>query len=220
MAVSESAATTLSSAVSLETRVLFNGFETERFVASERRRDPGTLVVTVGRLDERKGTQYAIRAVQHHNTEHAQPWQLVIIGDGAERGALERCANGDPAIRFVGAVSDKQKRDWLRRSNVVVAAATHGESFGLVLLEAMASEASVVASDIDGYRAAAGDHAVLFAPGNHLALEAAIDRALAQESAASIAGALQHAQRWSMAALVDEYEELYDLARERYKGTR
>ena len=220
VAVSESAATTIAGAVGLETRVLFNGFETERFVSSERRRDPGTLVVALGRLDERKGTQYAIRAVQHHNAEHPEQWRLVIIGDGAQRATLERVATGDRAVEFVGAVSDSQKRAWLRRANVVVAAATHGESFGLVLLEAMASEASVVASDIDGYREAAGAHAVLFAPGDHRALESAIGRALAQETSVSVANARRHAQHWSMVALVDAYEEVYEEARQRFKVTR
>ena len=219
-AVSAAASETIASAINIETRVLFNGFETERFVASERRRDPGTLVVSLGRLDERKGTRHVIRAVQHHNAEHAQQWHLVIIGDGVQRAMLERVANHDPAVQFVGAVSDAQKRDWLRRANVVVAAATHGESFGLVLLEAMASEVSVVASDIDGYREAAGDHAVLFAPGDHRALEAAIGRALAQETCSSVAGARRHAQHWSMVALVDAYEALYEEAREQYKVTR
>jgi phosphatidylinositol alpha-mannosyltransferase len=59
-------------------------------------------------------------------------------------------------ILFVGAASDEEKRSWLRRANVLVAPSTMGESFGMILLEGMASETSVVASDIDGYREAAG----------------------------------------------------------------
>ena len=73
-----------------------------------------------------------------------------------------------PGVDFLeldSELSDEEKRRWYRRADVVVAPATHGESFGLILLEAMASETRVVASDIAGYRDAAGSHAVLFRAG-------------------------------------------------------
>lgn len=218
--VSQAAAITIAGATGLQTQVLFNGFETERFVTSERRLGPGTVIVALGRLDERKGTQYVVRAVRHHNERHEERWRLVILGEGPERSALERLSRGDPFVEFLGAVTDAQKRDWLRRANVVVAAATHGESFGLVLLEAMASEVPVVASDIDGYRQAAGEYAVLFTPGDHRALEVAISQALARATPTSTAAARRHAQDWSMTALMDAYGEIYERARQRYKVRR
>ena len=63
-------------------------------------------------------------------------------------------------------------------ADVVCAPSLGGESFGVVLLEAMAARAVVVASDIDGYRLAAGGHAVLVAPGDVAPLTEGLVRAL------------------------------------------
>lgn len=219
-AVSAAAATTLRAATPLDPVIVFNGFETERFVAPARERPESTTVVTVGRLEERKGTGHLIRAVRAHNARGGSQWRLVIIGDGPERSTLEALAAHDDAIVFEGAVSDVQKRTWLRRASVVAAPATRGESFGLVVLEPMAAEVPVVASDIDGYREAAGGHAVLAEPGDALSLEHALASAIELETPEGTAAAREHAQRWSMRALMDEYESLYDRARERFWSAR
>jgi phosphatidylinositol alpha-mannosyltransferase len=100
--------------------------------------------------------------------------------------------------------------------HVLAAPSTHGESFGLVLLEAMAAETLVVASDINGYREATGGHATLFHPGDARALEVAIETALATESEEGVRAARLHAEDWSMTKLVEAYEERYDLAQERF----
>jgi phosphatidylinositol alpha-mannosyltransferase len=129
---------------------------------------------------------------------------------------LEALAAHDDMIVFLGATSDEVKRQWYRRASVLIAPALRGESFGLVLLEAMASETSVVASNIPGYREAAGGHATLFLAGDDLDLERALESALENESPASIRAAREHAQRWSMASLMDGYESLYAKARHRF----
>ena len=214
-AVSESAAATIHAACGLSPTVLFNGFETDRFTSLPRTRTNETVLVTVGRLEERKGTVYAIRAVLAHNDRGGDQWRLVVIGDGTRRVRLEKMY-ASSHIQFLGAVDDEQKRSWLRRANAVLCPAIGGESFGLVLLEAMASESSVVASNISGYREASGGFATLCEPGDEEGLERAIELALANESEASIATARAHAQRWSMASLVDAYEDLYTAARERF----
>jgi phosphatidylinositol alpha-mannosyltransferase len=118
-------------------------------------------------------------------------------------------AADDEMIVFRGALDDAAKREWLRRANVLVAPALHGESFGLPLLEAMASETLLVASDISGYREAAGDHATLFHAGDAPDLERAISESLASESSAKVRLAREYAQQWSMGRLMDAYLELY-----------
>jgi phosphatidylinositol alpha-mannosyltransferase len=218
--VSESAALTIRSTVGVESRVLFNGFETDRFVASPRERGDEIVLVCVGRLEERKGTEFAVHAVLEHNARGGDQWRLVVIGDGPERAKLELLCAHDEMIVFAGAVGDATKRAWLRRADVLLAPATRGESFGLVLLEAMASETLVVASDIPGYREAAGGHAVLFEPANERSLEQAVAKALSGESAEAIAGARRHAERWSMGHLMDEYETIYEIARQRFHEPR
>jgi phosphatidylinositol alpha-mannosyltransferase len=209
-AVSEAAAQTLRHAVGIEASVLFNGFETERFVTSPRVREKEVVLVVVGRLEERKGVQVAIDAVRAHNARGLDQWRLVVIGDGPERARLEARAAHDEMVVFEGAVDDGRKRSWLRRAHVLLAPALHGESFGLPLLEAMASETSVVASDIAGYREAAGGHAVLFDAGDPTGLERGIVQALDIESDQRVASAREYAEHWSMRRLVDAYLGFYD----------
>ncbi len=219
-AVSESAAATITAACGIIPTVLFNGFEMERFVATPRERGDEIVLVVLGRHEERKGVAHAINAVRAHNAEPGDPWRLVVLGDGPQRRSLEALAAGDGAIEFAGAPSDEVKRRWLRRANAVIAPSLGGESFGMTLLEGMASETSVVASDIEGYHEAAAGFATLFPPGDDTSLERAIDRALRDETTASIAEAKAHANEWSMSTLIDRYEDLYSLARERFSATR
>ncbi len=219
-AVSASAAATITAACGIVPTVLFNGFEMDRFVATPRERRDETVLVVLGRHEERKGVAHAINAVRAHNAGNGDTWRLVVLGDGPQRRFLEALAAGDSAIEFVGAPSDEEKRRWLRRANALIAPSLGGESFGMILLEGMASETSVVASDIEGYREAALGFATMFTPGDDASLELAIDRALGHEMPATIAKAKAHANEWSMSTLMDRYQDLYSLARERFSATR
>ncbi len=216
-AVSTHAAATARRSCGLDPVVLFNGFELERFAEFARERQATTTMVVLGRLEERKGVATAIDALRRHNDRVRGDWRLVVVGDGPDRAALQRRAGASDVV-FIGAVSDEEKRRWYRRADVVVAPATHGESFGLVLLEAMASMTRVVASDIPGYRDAAGGHAVLFAARDPAALEAAIVAALGSRDEATLESAREYARGWSMATLVDRYLDLYRVARREFAG--
>ncbi len=219
-AVSEAAAATILKAAGVHAEVLFNGFEMERFVTTPRERSPVVTLLYIGRLEDRKGVQHLVGAVRAHNARGAEQWRLVVLGDGPDRSRLEARAGQDRLILFVGAVDDGEKRAWLRRTNVLVAPSTRGESFGLILLEAMASETTVVASDITGYRGVVGNFGHLFAPGDEAALEKAISDALVSETDESVAAAKEHARGWSMALLMDRYEALYADARRRFQDAK
>ncbi len=209
-AVSAAAASTWSAPAGVDPVVLFNGFELERFVEPARRVPERPSVLFVGRFEERKGASDVLRAVQIHNATHpADPWNLVLAGDGPQRATLEALAGDDEHVSLPGAVSDEHKRDLLRSASVAVAASTHGESFGLVVLEPMAAGVPVVASDIEGYREAAGTQATFFRAGDPRSLEAAVREALATASPQRVLAARAHAERWSMSALMDAYEDLY-----------
>ena len=216
VAVSAQAAHTAASSYGVTPTTLFNGFETERFTEFDREPQTRVTVIVVGRLEERKGVATAITAVRRHNASAATPWRLVVIGDGPERADLTRLAGADGAVEFLGSVSDEEKRRWYRRADVLVAPATHGESFGLILLEAMAARTRVVASDIPGYRDAARTHAVLFPRADPEALERAIDQALDSRDDATLEAARGYAEGWSMRRLMDEYLDLYGRARAIY----
>jgi phosphatidyl-myo-inositol alpha-mannosyltransferase len=220
VSVSNAAAATLRRAVGIESDVLFNGFEIDRFLATPRERTPDTVLFYVGRLEERKGVASAIEATLTHNARGQGTWRLVIAGDGPDRARLEKLAGRNPSIEFLGRVSDEVKRSWLRRVDVQLATSTHGESFGLVLLEGMASETLVVASDINGYRDASNGHATLFTPGDSFSLERAIENALHTANDERRAAASAYAEKWSMNNLVDAYEERYEQAQLIFRATQ
>ena len=123
-------------------------------------------------------------------------------------------------MRALGKVDDERKRYELERADVLCAPSLGGESFGMVLLEAMAARTLVVASDIDGYRDAVGRDAVLVPPGDPAALAAVLASALATPApgaaraarsalAARLDSASARAEHWSMARLAEAYERVY-----------
>ncbi|MCX6508309.1 MAG: glycosyltransferase family 4 protein [Actinobacteria bacterium] len=207
VAVSDRAAVTLRNATGVEAEVLFSGFEMNRFAPRERPSVP--TILFVGRFETRKGAHVVIEAVKSWREVGGPEVHLIMAGDGPDGANLRRLADGDSAISFVGAISDAEKRHLLGESAVVVAASLFGESFGMTLLEGMASGAAVVASDIDGYREAAGGFATLFEPNDPTDLRRAISTALAQTDTQRHE-ARRHAEGWSMQALVDHYLRIYD----------
>jgi phosphatidylinositol alpha-mannosyltransferase len=102
------------------------------------------------------------------------------------------------------------------RASVFCAPSLHGESFGVVLLEAMAAGTPVVASNLDGYRNVATDDetALLVETGNVGSLASALARVMvdSQLAARLTANGREHAQRFSMDALADRYIEMYERA--------
>ena len=215
-AVSEMAAKTYTSSLAAKPRVLFNGFEIERFQEFPLSRPTTPTFLVIGRLEERKGVDTAIGAVQLHNRSSDEKWKLRIIGDGPEGNRLRSLSESDSTIEFLGRVSDEIKRQEIRSASALVAPSLHGESFGLILIEAMASEIPVVASDIDGYRQASGGHAILVPPSDPAKLAAGMQTALTGSSNEQRASALSHARHWSMEALMDSYLEFYEEAIQRF----
>jgi phosphatidylinositol alpha-mannosyltransferase len=212
VAVSQAASSTIARGAKVPTEVLFNGFETDRLRAADRVTTTEPTVLFIGRLEQRKGVDTLLKAVLDDPSGTSAQWRVLVAGDGPLRRELELLSAGDKRISFLGAVGDEEKLRLLRSVDVLVAPSTHGESFGLVLLEAMAAETRVVASDIEGYREAAGAHAVLFSAGDPFALRRAIEEALSQTSITAINDARVYAEKWSMKRLMDRYLEIYEYA--------
>ena len=79
-------------------------------------------------------------------------------------------------------LTDDEVASRLAGADILCAPSLRGESFGMVVLEGMAARCSVVASDLQGYRSAAGGHAILVPPGVVQALARALGVALADAS--------------------------------------
>src|SRR6185295_15326487 len=157
-----------------------NGIELERFRAAWPR-PAGWLpdrrhVLYVGRLEPRKGVEHLIRAMAQLQRQ-APDAMLAIVGDGSERARLTRLAHEIGArVQFAGRVTDEALPAYLQAADVVCSPALGGESFGIVLLEAMACAKPIVASRIEGYEALVGRNecAALVPPGDAGALATAL----------------------------------------------
>jgi phosphatidylinositol alpha-mannosyltransferase len=163
--------------------VIPNGIDVEHFDDDvrplERYQDGRPTVLFVGRLEYRKGFKYLLRA---------WPWvrevlpdaRLLVVGAFSKRRkrpyvlfAREHDIRG---VRFVGPVSEQAKPRFFHSADIFCAPSAGFESFGITLLEGMASGVPVVASDIPGYRGVLDDgvQGVLVAPRNPQALAKAL----------------------------------------------
>ncbi len=127
-----------------------NGVDTERFRALRPPVGEPLRVVFVGRLDPRKGVDLLLESFQGVRCQRPGT-TLKVIGDGPCRRGLEGRAK--PAgVEFLGAVPPGRLAAAYAGADAVCAPASRNESFGIVLLEAMAAGRAVVATDIAGYR--------------------------------------------------------------------
>ncbi|MFP5021480.1 glycosyltransferase family 4 protein [Pseudonocardia phyllosphaerae] len=158
-----------------------NGVDVPAFADGPRLHRPGRTVGFVGRFDEpRKGAAVLLDALRRLPPDV----RLLVVGPGDAR-ALLRAAGPDlaPRVDVLGAVDEPTKAAALRSADVFCAPHRGGESFGMVLTEAMAAGTPVVASDIESFRAVLGDPpaGVLVPPGDPGALAAALGRVLGDD---------------------------------------
>ncbi|RFD25197.1 alpha-(1-2)-phosphatidylinositol mannosyltransferase [Mycobacterium uberis] len=113
---------------------------------------PGKTVLFLGRYDEpRKGMPVLLDALPGV-VEHFGDVQLLIVGRGDEEQLRSQAGGLVEHLRFLGQVDDAGKAAAMRSADVYCAPNVGGESFGIVLLEAMAAGTPVVASDLDAFR--------------------------------------------------------------------
>jgi phosphatidylinositol alpha-mannosyltransferase len=184
--VSEAARSTAFDALGGTYEVGFNGVELDRYQGVDPWPTDRPAVLFLGRHEERKGLGVLLDAFERlgsradgDRTGGAGRPVLWIAGDGPQTDSLRRRHPETPDRRWLGVLSDGEKVRRLVAAQVLCAPSLGGESFGVVLLEAMAARTVVVASDIDGYRDAAGGHAVLVPPGDVGSLALALVDALA-----------------------------------------
>jgi phosphatidylinositol alpha-mannosyltransferase len=233
-AVSEAARSTAFDALGGTYEIGFNGVESDRFHGVDPWPTDRPAVLFLGRHEERKGLRVLLEAVgQLHATvgpggggAAGRP-VLWIAGDGPQTDALRRLHPESPDVKWLGVLPEEEKVRRLVAARVLCAPSLGGESFGIVLLEAMAARTVVVASDIDGYRDAAAGHALLVPPGDARSLAEALAGVLEGRTAQLrcdtggrgsdlddgrgqwLDAAAARASRQSMGRLAEWYEGIY-----------
>jgi phosphatidylinositol alpha-mannosyltransferase len=219
VAVSEAAASFLRRAVpSAALEIVPNGVDVGSFADAAARADlrDGRRILWVNRLDPQKGFPVALAAFAKVVTEVPDA-VLIVAGEGRDREALGLLTDGVRArVDMRGAVSHDDVPTYHAASEVFVSPAVGQESFGMVLVEAMAAGSPVVATDIPGYREVVTDgvDGLLVPPRDPEALAAALVRVLRDPGlAARLArGGRARARAFDWPVVVDRLEKLYGRA--------
>ncbi len=210
VAVSESAKELASRYLDGEYTVLFNGIEVQRYMRPTTPREASPTIFFCGRYEPRKGLEVLLQSMAHL-PGNVKLW---IASDGAGIDDLQNTYGADERIHWLGRITEEDKLDRLARCTAFCAPSLRGESFGIVLLEAMAAGAALVASNISGYNNVATHktNALLVEPGNPVALAEALHIATTNETIRDhlIAGGHSRAQDFSMQRLAESYVEMYN----------
>jgi len=225
-AVSPEAMATATDALGGTYEIVGNGVDLDRFARADPWPTVGPTVLFVGRHERRKGLGVLLDAFGRPDGPGSSA-TLWVVGDGPETDVLRARTSPGAGVKWLGRVDDHELASRLRGAHVLCAPALGGESFGVVLLEAMAARTAVVASDIPGYAYVARGHADLVAPDDPAALARALARAVddagsgtGSSSPASLDRALAHARTWSMAQLAERYVGIYEAALGRRQPAR
>jgi phosphatidylinositol alpha-mannosyltransferase len=208
--VSEDALALAAGPLGGEYSVVHNAVEIERYRTAEPWPTSGPTIFFVGRHEPRKGLAVLLDAL----TGLPSDVRLWVASDGPETAELQRRTAGDPRIEWLGRIGEDEKLSRLRGADVFCAPSLRGESFGVVLLEAMAAETPIVASSLPGYAkvARAGEDAVLVEPGDAAALATALQKILHDRDIAAglVASGRTRAEKFSMRRQAERYLEIYE----------
>ncbi len=198
-------------------KVIPNGVDVGRFqraVPIARWQDGTLNILFVGRFEPRKGVLVLLRAFR---ILRRRDWdcRLLLVGSGPQEREARRyvATRRLGKVEFLGRVSDDELAQLYRTADVFVTPATGRESFGIVLLEAMAAGTPIVCSDIHGYKGVVrrGEQALLVPPRDPEALAGAIARLLGDPDlrARMSAAGRARAQEFSWERVTAKVEEYY-----------
>ncbi|HEX3568752.1 MAG TPA: glycosyltransferase family 4 protein [Candidatus Saccharimonadales bacterium] len=228
-AVSDPAAEYVRSLSDQPVSIIPNGIDLAKYRRPGRRSDKSKqkTIFYVGRLETRKGVKYLIKAFKLLSEQQSDV-SLVIAGDGPERNKLEQLAKDldiDPArITFLGYITDDEKLRYLHTADLFCAPALYGESFGIVLLEAMAAGLVTVAGNNPGYASVMqGMGAIsLVNPKDCAELARRLDLLLHESELRDLwrNWAKEQVPQYSYKHIVDQYWAVYELALKRHAQQR
>jgi phosphatidylinositol alpha-mannosyltransferase len=198
-------------------KVIPNGVNLGRYhraVPIARWQDGTPNVLFVGRLEDRKGLPYLLKAYRLLRKDGTS-CRLLVVGSGPQEREARRyvMTRRLQNVEFLGRVSDAEKAQLFKTADVFVSPATGRESFGIVLLEAMASGAPIVCSDIHGYKGVVqrGRQAILVPPRDARSLAAGIKELLSDADLRKRMGAagLERAEQYGWENVTGRVEAYY-----------
>jgi phosphatidyl-myo-inositol alpha-mannosyltransferase len=165
LSVSKPAQRFAKQSLGLRSTILPNVVDVKRFNAARpltQFNDGKINIIFLGRLVPRKGCYELLEAVQDlHDHGQLQNTRVIIAGQGGLRGQLENFVSVNRLkhiVHFTGFLKESEKARYLASADIAVFPSLSGESFGIVLIEAMAAGARVVlGGDNPGYRSVLGD---------------------------------------------------------------
>ncbi len=196
-----------------EYTLLFNGIEVDRFADAAPTPKDVPTVFFLGRHEERKGLQVLLAALPYLPAE----MRIWIAGDGPLTASLKATYAGDARLIWLGRISDTERAERLRGATLYCAPSIRGESFGIVLLEAMAAGAPIVAGNLPGYANVARPNieALLVEPNSPHALADGIKAVFNDPVLAAnlVEAGRKRADAFSMEKLATSYVALYNQIR-------
>lgn len=212
-AVSDPAAQYVRSLTDTPIEIIPNGIDLKKYRPARTVSRGSKAILHIGRLEKRKGVNFLIEAFAKLNDPESR---LLIAGNGPDRAKLEAlaAARGLDNVEFLGFVSEADKIRLLREADVFASAAIYGESFGIVLLEAMACGTPTVAADNPGYVSVMQDRGMvsLVNPEDTEQFARRLALMLYDKELAALwrKWALKYVQQFDYVHIIDQYEQLYE----------
>jgi phosphatidylinositol alpha-mannosyltransferase len=203
-------------------KVIPNGIDVDVFKPGlppiRHMRDDRVNVLFVGRLEKRKGLGDLLRGYEFMQSRVPHS-RLIVVGEGPLRGKVESYIHRHklPHVMLVGYVPDSVLPRYYNTADIFCAPATGAESFGIVLLEAMASGLPVVATEVEGYMSVLepGRDSMTVRPKGWAELGAALTILARDEQLRKRMGAFAHekARRYAWPVVAKQVIEVYEEAR-------
>ena len=218
IAVSEAARLTLTDHLETDAVVVPNGIYAKRYSAGKfQEKWAGNTIGFIGRFEEpRKGLQVLVDALPII-ARFAPDVKVFVAGPGDPKEFVKEI---NPQLRdrfeFLGRISEQEKADFMSSVSLYVAPNTGGESFGIILAEALAGGACVVASNIPAFNSllGAGEFGALFESENSIDLAKVIIDLLRDENKrkALASAGKKHAQVFDWDVVAEQIFSIYEMA--------
>lgn len=216
-AVSDAAAEHVLSLANVPINIIPNGINLKKYQHKrhENQDNSKKTILYIGRLEKRKGINYLLKAFEQLQQHHPDV-QLDIVGTGPDEQKLRDEVEELELkhVRFLGYLDDSDKIRCLQQADLFCSPARYGESFGIVLLEAMAAGVPLVAGDNPGYVSVMKGRGTLSIvdPKNTNEFARKLELFLTDEELRKIwrKWAKEYVQAFDYKRVIDTYEVLYE----------